>query len=137
MTFVDTNYFLRFLLADHIQQFETAKALFLSGAQDKVQLISSTVVFFEVYWVLSSLYQLEKVPLIQTLQSVLNLTYIELPERGILQTTMGIWQTSSLDLEDAYNLAFAQEHQISQFGSFDQKLLKYFNSHPHSPHSHQ
>jgi len=40
MTFVDTNYFLRFLLADVESQHQTAKELFRNAALGKVKLRS-------------------------------------------------------------------------------------------------
>ena len=54
MVFVDTNYFLRFLLNDVSDQHASARQLFEDGARGVRQLCTSLVVMFEVYWVLSS-----------------------------------------------------------------------------------
>ena len=50
--FIDTNYFLRFLLNDVEHQHTEVKNLFLDASEGKADLITSTIVFFEVYWVL-------------------------------------------------------------------------------------
>lgn len=60
MIFVDTNYFLRFLLADQEEQHQTAKALFKKAAIGEVDLFTSLIVFFEVYWVLGEFLQERK-----------------------------------------------------------------------------
>ena len=53
--FVDTNYFLRYLLKDIPEQHEEAKRLFVAAADGKVELMTTSLVFFEVYWVLRTL----------------------------------------------------------------------------------
>lgn len=46
MIFVDTNYFLRFILKDNQVQYLKARQLFLDAAKGEIELISSTTVFF-------------------------------------------------------------------------------------------
>ena len=52
MIFIDTNYFLRFLLADISSQHNQAKTIFKQAASGKISLFTSAVVIFEIYWVL-------------------------------------------------------------------------------------
>ena len=75
MIFVDTNYFLRFLLKDNKPQHLEAKQLMLGGATGKLKLFTSTIVFFEIYWVLTSYYGKNKTELVDTLKDCYNLIY--------------------------------------------------------------
>ena len=50
MIFVDTNYFVRFLLRDVELQFGKARKLFEDAADGRKVLFTSTIVIFEIYW---------------------------------------------------------------------------------------
>lgn len=126
MIFVDTNYFLRFLLRDVRNQHEEAKELFLNAADGKLKLTTSTIVFFEVYWVLNSYYEKSKLELLEILNKLLKLQFILLNEREILEESLKIFKKSNLSIEDCYNLSFAKSNNIKIFKTFDKKLLKEF-----------
>lgn len=127
MIFVDTNYFLRYLLADDKGQYEIAKQLFLDGSKGKIKLVSSTIVFFEVYWVLKSYYSAPKDKLVQTFNDILQMRFINLPERNVLVETIKLFDRITLSLEDCYNLSFAKTQKIEEFKTFDAKLVKQWN----------
>lgn len=124
--FVDTNYFLRFLLKDNEAQFEEAEHLFLDGAAGKIRLISSTVVFFEIYWVLASYYRKNKTALAATLKKVLALDFINFEEKAILEDSLAFYLRFNIDLEDSYNLVTARKRKARSLKTFDRKLLKAF-----------
>ena len=126
MIFVDTNYFLRFLLKDNEPQYEASKKLFIEAAQQKVKLTTSLVVFFEVVWVLRSSYGKNKQPLVEVLSDMLKLNF-EFTERHLVRESIRIFQETNLSMEDCYNLVFAKEEHIKDFKTFDKKLLKRFN----------
>lgn len=127
MIFVDTNIFLRFFLKDVKNQYQEAEDLFLKSADGKVELISSTIVLFELKWVLGSYYRLSKDQVISVLYKVL-LLKIEFDERDIIQRMLDLYSTSNLSLEDCYNLIFTQDRQVKEFKTFDKKLLKVFKT---------
>lgn len=124
MIFVDTNYFLRYLLADDKRQYQIAKQLFLDGSRGKIKLVSSTIVFFEIYWALKSYYSTPKDKLLQTFNDILQMQFISLSERDILEETIKLFDKTALSLEDCYNLCFAKTHKIKEFKTFDEKLVK-------------
>lgn len=126
MIFVDTNYFLRFLLRDIDKQHEEAKKLFLEAAAGKIRLITSTIVFFEIYWVLHSYYGKNKEELTKTLSKVLKLSFITLYDREILETTLELFNKNNIELEDCYNLVFIKQNKIKSLKTFDLKLAKKF-----------
>lgn len=128
MTFIDTNYFLRFLLEDEgaqqdisAQQAEAVK-LFKAGARGEAELLTSTIVFFEIFWVLTSFYEKSKTEVITILKSVLEMSFIELEERPVLEKAVKLYQEQNVKLEDCYNLAYAQDRKTTEFATFDQKL---------------
>lgn len=126
MIFVDTNYFLRFLLNDINKQHLEAKELFLEASQGKIKLISSTIVFFEIYWVLSSYYNKKKQDIISALQAIIDLKFIGLKERQILQNSLSRFKKANFDLEDCYNIAYTKSRIVKEFRTFDDKLKKEF-----------
>lgn len=121
MIFVDTNYFLRFLLRDIESQYKEAKNLFLQAGRGKVELYSSTVVFFEVFWVLRSTYKKDKQALIDKLSKLLKLN-VEFDKHLILVNSVDLFKKSNLTLEDCYNLCLAHEKGFKDFKTFDVKL---------------
>lgn len=127
MIFVDTNYFLRFLLKDNEQQYLIARKLFIDAARRKVKLVTSLVVFFEVVWVLKSSYGKDKQSLVATLFNMLKLDF-EIQERNLILESLVIFQKTSLSLEDCYNLIFAKYEDSHQFKTFDVRLGKEFES---------
>lgn len=125
MIFVDTNYFLRFLLKDNEKQYVQAKKLFLDCAHSKLKLITSTIVFFEIAWVLKSVYKKDRQSLNNTLTKLLSLNIV-FEEGQALQEALIFFRNTSLEFVDCYNLAFALKKKVKDFKTFDQKLRKQF-----------
>ena len=125
MIFVDTNYFLRFFLQDNSPQYQEAKKLFLEGAKGKVELISSTTVFFGIHFVLKSFYGKDKQLLVEILSNALNLSVI-FPEKQLLQACLKLYEKSAVGLEDCYNIIFADMLKVKDFKTFDIKINKEF-----------
>src|SRR3990167_5284672 len=104
MVFVDTNYFLRFLIDDDPQQAEEAKKIFLDAARGNLELVTSTIVVFEIYWVFKSYYQKTKDEIIKILQKVLTMNFVRIDERDLLQFALNLYKVENLSLEDCYSL---------------------------------
>lgn len=130
MIFVDTNYFLRFFLNDITHQHLKVKELFLKASEDKIKLFSSTIVFFEVYWVFKSYYEKSKEEILLVLSRFLELKFIDLHERAALQNSLDLFAQLNLSLEDCYNLAYAKINSAKSFKTFDIKLEKEFAKKP-------
>lgn len=126
MIFVDTNYFLRFLLNDVNKQHLEAKKLFEAGATGKSELFSSAIVFFEVYWVLTSFYEKKKAGILPILKDLLKMTFIKWENGEILEKTVKVYQKSAISLEDSYNLIYAKAAMATDFKTFDKKLINQF-----------
>ncbi|KKT85673.1 MAG: PilT protein domain protein [Parcubacteria group bacterium GW2011_GWA1_Parcubacteria_45_10] len=124
MIFVDTNYFVHLLLKDVPAQYKVARRLFEEGAKGHKKLFTSTVVIFEIYWVFASFYEKSKSEVCDILKRVLSLNFIEIDQRDIIGEALGVYQDSTLDLEDSYNLVFAKSKKMTKFATFDKKLVK-------------
>lgn len=128
MIFVDTNYFLRFLIEGNPQQAEEAKKIFLEGARGDLKLVTSTIVIFEIYWVFKSYYEKNKDEIIKILQKVLAMNFVKMDERDLLQSALDLFKVKNLSLEDCYNLAYAKKNKAEAFKTFDTRLAKVFSA---------
>src|SRR3989338_3236920 len=122
MIFIDTNYFVRFLLKDLTVQYKAARNLFEAGAKGDKILFTSTIVIFEIYWLFSSFYQKTKPEVVDILRKTLSLSFIEITERKIIEKAVEIFESSNLDLEDSYNIAYSVEKKAEHFLTFDRQL---------------
>lgn len=125
MIFVDTNYFLRLLLKDIKDQYKQAKDLFLLAEKNNEKLISSQIVFFELFWVLGSSYKSDKQTLIDKLDKILKLN-VEFDGHQQLVESVNLFKKLNLSLEDCYNLVFAKGRNVNLFKTFDVRLSKAF-----------
>lgn len=126
--FIDTNYFLRLLLRDNETQFKQVYSLFQKAIAEKVNITTSVVVFFEIYWVLTSFYQKNKGLCTDYLDKILQMNFLEMENKELLSTALNLYTSSSLDLEDCYNLAYHLKNNLDKFASFDKKILKTLKS---------
>jgi len=128
MVFVDTNYFLRFLLDEPDRQHQEAVKLFRKGASGEIELFTSTIVIFEIYWVLYSFYGKEKKAVKEILGDILEMDFVKLEERVVLNRALDYLEELKYDFEDAYNLALALGKEVQDFRTFDKKLEKKFKT---------
>jgi len=78
--FVDTNVWLRFLVAEDKEKFEECKKFLVLNENGKFKIYTSTIVLLEIVYTLSSFYQIDKREIISDIKNILlarNLTLIE------------------------------------------------------------
>lgn len=124
MIFIDTNYFLRFLINDVPDQAESVSDFFKDSLRDNTELFTSELVIFELCWVLQSSLGKKKSELIAILKKVLDMSFIVLEKREYLQEALVLFADTTLEFEDCYNLAFAKHKKAKKFATFDKKLQK-------------
>ena len=122
MIFVDTNYFVRLIENDNTVQVKIVEDLFVRGAEGKEKLVSSVVVFFEIYWLMRSFYEKRKENLVTVLKDILDMSFIKWENVEILTNAVSIMEITDYDLEDAYNVVYAKKNSADGLGSFDKKL---------------
>lgn len=131
-TFVDTNYFVRFLLKDQPKQLKKAESFLLRGARKELNLFTSTLVIFEVYWILTSYYKKTKEEALAGLAKILKLRFIEIGGRETLTKAVFLCRESGLTLEDCHHLFYTLENKGQDLATFDRKLKREFNKHAKS-----
>lgn len=124
MTFVDTNCFVRIIENDNKTQVGEIEKLFLLGSKGKEELISSSIVFFEIYWLMKRLYGKKKEDLATVLRNVLAMSFIRWESGQTLFEAVEMMKKTNYDLEDAYNLAYARGKKANNMASFDKKLQR-------------
>ncbi|MDP3918208.1 MAG: PIN domain-containing protein [Candidatus Woesebacteria bacterium] len=124
MIFIDTNYFLRFLLSDVDLQFKEVKEFFLQASDGKFKTFTSTIVIFEVYWVILGQFKRDKQKVIQVLNKLLNFQFIEIENHDLIIKAIDIYKKSNLGLVDCYNVAYAKSKKAIDFKTFDKDLIK-------------
>ncbi|MBU1016905.1 MAG: PIN domain-containing protein [Patescibacteria group bacterium] len=122
--FIDTNYFIRLIIGEPLDQNRKANKLFREGALSNIQLFTTAIVVFEIYWVLSSFYKKDKKQISSVLIDILRMNFIDIENRDILLSAVKTYCTTSLDLEDSYNLCFARSKKANIFATFDKRLCK-------------
>ena len=126
--FVDTNYFLRFLIRGDEEQFQTVSKLLKDGLSGKVVLVTDEVVIFEIYWVLKSFYKIEKEECVRLLIKILELSFIEIEKRSELLVALSTFSKENIELEDGYHLACSVGKKCDELATFDEKMRKVWHS---------
>lgn len=114
MIAVDTNVVVRYLVGDHPEQSEKARALF----RDSAIWVSSTVLL-ETAWVLGKAYGYKPRQIVWALRLLAGLPTVSLQSPDQMNKALGWLET--LDTADAIHLA--QAAHAEAFVTFDQVLL--------------
>lgn len=128
MIFVDTNYFLRYLLNDVPKQADEVEQLFRRAIAGEEVLYTSVIVLFEISWVLKALYELPKERVIEALHKIVQLPFITMKDKSLILQALQLYETAHVSLEDCYNIVEAQALGCTTFSSFDKKAVTLFNS---------
>ena len=124
---LDTNVILRFLLADHPQLSQEAKAIFEKAEAGKVKLFLNHTTIAEVFWVLESFYKLTKEEIIEIITGLLRFPNMKVPEKRMMLGVLSLLNRRNISYIDAYNLIFARKNGL-ELKTFDKKLERLFKS---------
>lgn len=118
----DTNAFLRYVLHDNPHQSDEIATLFAQAKKHECDITLPLVVFFEATYVLVSFYQLSKKDVVAQLKRFLQISYIHIPDRIVLQKGYVLWsQQGSISFADAVLLEMAK-FEGRELVTFDKKL---------------
>lgn len=121
---LDTNYILRFLLADIPFQFQKAKELFKKIEDNKAIGLVSILVINELIWILEHFYKQNRKDYLQQILKLISLKNIKIIEIKKMDLIFILEKMNSfnLDFTDLY-LLFWKEKLNHQLASFDKKIL--------------
>jgi len=117
---VDTNIVVRYLTADHPEQFAKARKLI-----DGKDVFVCTTVLLETEWVLRRGYRFSRDRMIAALTAFAGLPRVTLEDPALAAKALE-WMRSGLDFADALHLAKAEGCEA--FISFDQRLAAAANA---------
>lgn len=122
--FVDTNIFLRFLLADHPRQSPRCRKLFEAAKVGKIKLFTSEIVIAELAWVLNSFYKESRKEVAEKLRQIILFEGLTIPNKEVLLLATQKFESQNVDFIDAYNYALSIKKKIGQIYSYDQDFDK-------------
>ncbi|MEM6339077.1 MAG: PIN domain-containing protein [Pseudomonadota bacterium] len=116
---VDTNFILRYLLADNEEQFKESKNIFDQAKEGDIRVTLEQSVFVEVIFVLSSFYKVPKNKIIDTMNSFISYKGID-AEKELLQDALNIYQKHNIHIVDS--IVAAKSIDKTSLLTFDKKL---------------
>lgn len=119
---VDTNFILRYLLADNKLQYQKAKDIFDLVREGKARVKLEQAVFVEIIFVLSSFYEVPKEKIINTMNSFLSYKGID-ADKELLNTALDIFGNNNIHIVDSIIIAKSRLQDIEAL-TFDKKILE-------------
>lgn len=98
--FIDTNIWLRFLIGDKKQQFESCQKLLILNEEGKFKSYTSTIVLLEVIYTLSSFYKIKKETILADIKAILSSRNLTLIEKTDFKKALLLYQKHNVKLAD-------------------------------------
>jgi predicted nucleic acid-binding protein len=98
--FVDTNVWLRFLVADDKEKFEECKKFLILNENGKFKIYTSTIVLLEIAYTLSSFYRIEKKEIISDIKNILLARNLTLVEKTNFSKALEIFKKFNIKIAD-------------------------------------
>ena len=118
MIAIDKNVLVRFVVADHPEQFERAMVLI----RDNTIFVGLTV-FLEAEWVLRSVYGATREEIATAFLGVAGLPNVTVESPAVLIEAVAAYR-KGMDFADALHVAAAAESNVAEFATFDEDLGK-------------
>ncbi|TVR76876.1 MAG: PIN domain-containing protein [Sphaerobacteraceae bacterium] len=119
MRFLDTNVFLRYLVADLPDQSPRSTELFLAIEQGEEQVQTSQVVILEVVFTLQRFYRLSLVDIRDQFLPVVQLPGIRLDQKEFLEPAFDLAILKNIGFQEALNVVIMQHLGLSEVYSWD------------------
>jgi len=120
MKLLDTNFILRFLLKDNLQQFQVTKKILNNPTEN---LYITDMVAAEIVWILTSFYKFSRDQVTEKLFLLLNLPSIQ-SNKSVLIRSLYLYRNFNISFIDAYLAAYSEEENLEGIYSFDKGLDK-------------
>jgi predicted nucleic-acid-binding protein len=122
MYIIDTNYFVRAIVADNLEMATKARNVFKKIANQEIQVLVNLSVIFEVVYVLNKVYKYERIDIYNELMPLINLNNLVTKDKITAIQTLKLFSECSLDIVDCY-LIIQAKNQDLQLLTFDKKCL--------------
>ena len=123
---IDTNFILRYLLADNQEQYQIAKTFFQNVKSGKIRAYLEQAVIMEVIFVLSSYYKVPRDRIVNVLNNFLRYKGLVINEKEIIIKALEIYITTKLHIVDSLLAAKSIVSNLNIM-TFDNELKEYIN----------
>ncbi|MBI2887837.1 MAG: PIN domain-containing protein [Chloroflexi bacterium] len=120
--FLDTNLFLRHLLADDPEQSPRATAYFAKIEQGLIQVCTSELVIFDTVFTLQRRSGRPKSVIRDSLLPLIELPGIRLPGKRRLRRVFELYVDQNLPFADAYHVALMERLGLTAIATFDREF---------------
>lgn len=119
----DTNVFLRFLLKDNLDQFNTTHEVLVNVKEDKLELVIPQIVMFEIVYSLDKYYRFPKEKIIDALKTIIGTKNIKIQDLSAFKKALTLFGKNNLSFVDCFLVAYLEENDAKLF-TFDKDLQK-------------
>jgi len=120
--FVDTNVWLRFLVADDKEKFEECKKFLILNENGKFKIYTSTIVLLEIAYTLFSFYRADKKEIISDIKNILLARNLTLIEKTNFPNALEIFKKFNIKIADC--LIISQIPQKTILCTYDKDFIK-------------
>ena len=124
---IDTNVIVRFLVEspDEVEaKFKGVYAFFAKLEKGELRAELPELVLFQAYFVLTSFYEVPRADAAEKLERLIRFKGLHITEKDVVAASLARVQAESVDIVDAYILAWSKQHNLDGVYSFDEDLRK-------------
>ena len=121
--FFDTNFLLRFYLADIPSQAQKAKRLVEAAIEGSLLLVTDLIVICEMVWVMDSYYHLEKEEIFEKITNLYETPGINILNGEILPMALSLYAERNIDFTDVIIGASALKQNVEYLASFNKRHM--------------
>jgi predicted nucleic-acid-binding protein len=121
--FFDTNFLLRFYIADVPSQAARARKFVEAAIAGSLALVTDLIVICEMVWVLDSFYKLKKKEIQAKIMNLYETPGIQVLRGEVLPEALALYVDKNLDFTDALVAVCTKEAGIKYIASFDRKHM--------------
>ena len=124
--YVDSNFFLRFILKDNLNQWKVANDYFKEAKLEKVKLVFLTETIIEIEYVLRKVYKLSRRIILKYLLTLLSINNFEIIDKELLKDALLYYGEKNIDFVDIiiFLKARSQNAEVLTFDKDFDKISK-------------
>lgn len=124
--YIDSNFFLRFILKDNLNQWIVANGYFKEAKLEKVKLVFLTETIIEIEYVLRKVYKLSRKIILKYLLTLLSINNFEITDQELLKDTLLYYVEKNIDFVDIiiFLKARSQNAEVLTFDKDFDKISK-------------
>ena len=124
--YVYSNFFLRFILKDNLNQWKVANDYFKEAKLEKVKLVFLTETIIEIEYVLRKVYKLSRKIILKYLLTLLSINNFEITDKELLKDALLYYVEKNIDFVDIiiFLKARSQNAEVLTFDKDFDKISK-------------